>query len=113
MLTFFFTLDKISIVHVRLLLNEEIQEQVQGGLVALGVRELAQGVQYLDCTGNQNQVTNLEWRRETYLLYFPVETTATAKRLVVSNATLSDDGTYTCSDSSTNEALTINITTSM
>ena len=78
-------------------------------MVALALRGMA-GSQFVDCTGTQISGSNLEWRRETGVLAFPIQTRSQAKRLDLSNAQYSDEGTYTCIDSSTNDSISIYIT---
>ena len=83
-------------------------EEVEGVVaLALGVRGVNQ---FLDCTGTHFNGSNLEWRRENGILTFPTQTRSISKRLDLSNAQYSDEGIYTCSDSFTNDSISINIT---
>ena len=97
---------QLSIIRGRVSSTGASQEAVEG-VVALALGGMA-GSQFLDCTGGE--VSNLEWRRENGVLTFPEPTRMNAKRLDLSNAQYSDEGIYTCSDSSNGQSVSINIT---
>ena len=79
-------------------------------MVALALGGMATGSQFLDCTGTGVTATNLEWRRENGMLAIPIQTRSNAKRLDFSNALYSDEGIYTCRNSSSEQSVSINVT---
>ena len=64
----------------------------------------------LDCNTTSNNGAGVGWTGQLAINPNWIQTVANGRRLVLDSFTNSNLGIYTCSDSTTNESVTINIT---